>query len=379
MTISPDVPVATRPSAGPARAPGGAGGSDFARLSRRVAEAGLLARRPGYYTARIGAVTALYAAGWAAFATLGDTWWQLAIAAFLAFVFGQVALVSHDLAHRQVFRRRRPSEIAGRLFGNLGIGMSYGWWMNKHTRHHANPNHEELDPDVAPDILVWSADQARSSRGPARLIGGHQALLFFPLLTLEGFNLHVASLRALRSPAMKSRVLEGTLLLLHLAGLLTALFLVLPPGKAVAFLAVNQCLFGVYLGCTFAPNHKGMPTFTGAERPDFLRRQVLTSRNVRGGRLTDLMLGGLNHQIEHHLFPSMPTPHLRRARVLVRAYCAETGVPYHETGLLRSYREALAHLHRVGEPIRRREAGPAVTGQGHTASERRRPRCRRNQ
>ncbi|MCN9240591.1 acyl-CoA desaturase [Streptomyces sp. RY43-2] len=353
MTISTDASVAAGPSAARPRTSPSRAGSDFARLSRRITEAGLLERRPGYYTVRLGTVIALLAAGWGAFFALGDTWWQLAVAAFLALMFGQVALVAHDLAHRQVFRRRRPSEIWGRLFGNLGIGMSYGWWMNKHTRHHANPNHEDLDPDVAPDILVWSTDQARESSGLARLIGGHQAPLFFPLLTLEGFNLHVSSVRALRSPWMKNRLLEGSLLFLHIAAYLSALFLVLSPGKAVAFLAVHQCLFGVYLGCTFAPNHKGMPTFSGDERPDFLRRQVLTSRNVRGGAFTDVMLGGLNYQIEHHLFPSMPTPHLRRAQALVRAYCAEIDVPYHETGLIQSYREALAHLHRVGEPIRR--------------------------
>ncbi|MEU1661573.1 fatty acid desaturase family protein [Streptomyces griseofuscus] len=353
MTISTDASLVTGPSAAPSRTSPPRSGSDFAGLSRRITEAGLLKRRPGYYTVRLGLVIALLAAGWGTFAALGDTWWQLAVAAFLSLAFGQVALVAHDLAHRQVFRRRRPSETWGRLFGNLAIGMSYGWWMNKHTRHHANPNHEELDPDVAPDILVWSTDQARDSKGVARLIGGHQAFLFFPLLTLEGFNLHVASVRALCSPSMKNRLLEGSLLLLHIAAYLSALFLVLSPGKAVAFLAVHQCLFGVYLGCTFAPNHKGMPTLSGDERPDFLRRQVLTSRNVRGGLLTDVMLGGLNYQIEHHLFPSMPTPHLRRARTVVRAYCAEIGVPYHETGLIRSYREALTHMHRVGEPIRR--------------------------
>ncbi|MGN5381875.1 fatty acid desaturase family protein [Streptomyces lasalocidi] len=347
-----DTPVASGAPAARSRTTGSASGSDFARLSRRVTEAGLLERRPGYYTARLGLVIALLAAGWGTFLALGDTWWQLAVAAFLALMFGQVALVAHDLAHRQVFGSARRSEIWGRLFGNLGIGMSYGWWMNKHTRHHANPNHEELDPDVSPDILVWSTEQARNSRGLARLIGGHQALLFFPLLTLEGFNLHVSSVRALRAPSMKKRVLEGALLFLHILAYVSALFLVLSPGKAVAFVAVHQCLFGVYLGCTFAPNHKGMPTLTGDDRPDFLRRQVLTSRNVRGGQLTDVMLGGLNYQIEHHLFPSMPTPHLRRAQVVVRQYCAEIGVPYHETGLIQSYREALTHMHRVGEPIR---------------------------
>ncbi|AEW98392.1 fatty acid desaturase family protein [Streptantibioticus cattleyicolor] len=359
MTISTEVPLLAGTPAVPTRTSGSGAGSDFARLSRRITDAGLLDRRPGYYTARLAVVIASLAAGWGAFFALGDSWWQLAVAAFLAVVFSQMALVAHDLAHRQVFRRRRPSETWGRLFGNLGIGMSYGWWMNKHTRHHANPNHEQLDPDVVPDILVWSTEQARVSRGLPRFIGGHQASLFFPLLTLEGFNLHLSSVRALRSPAMKHRLLEGALLGAHIAGYLCALFLVLSPGKAVAFLAVHQCLFGVYLGCTFAPNHKGMPTFTGDERPDFLRRQVLTSRNVRGGRLTDVVLGGLNYQIEHHLFPSMPTPHLRRAHVIVRDYCAEIGVPYHETGPIQSYREALTHLHRVGEPIRRQRKASA--------------------
>jgi fatty acid desaturase len=350
-----DPPPAPVPA--PAPAPEGErGGSDYAALSRRIAEAGLLERRPGYYTVRLTLVAALFAGGCAAFFSLGDSWWQLAVAAFMALVFGQVALVAHDLAHRQVFRLRRPSELSGRLFGNLGIGMSYGWWMNKHTRHHANPNHEELDPDVAPDILVWSTEQARNSRGLARLIGGRQAFLFLPLLTLEGFNLHVSSARALRSRSLrmsaKHRLLEAGLLALHFGAYLSALLLVLSPGKALAFLLVHQCLFGVYLGCTFAPNHKGMPTFTGADRPDFLRRQVLTSRNVRGGPVTDVLLGGLNYQIEHHLFPNMPTPHLRRARPIVRAHCARLGIPYHETALLSSYREALTHLHRVGAPLR---------------------------
>ena len=327
-------------------------GSDFARLSRRVNEAGLLKRCPGYYTVRIGLLAACYLGGLAAFFALGDTWWQLLVAVVFAVLFGQVALVSHDLAHRQVFRTRRPSEIAGLIAGNVGVGMSYGWWMDKHTRHHANPNHEELDPDVAPDILVWSDDQARASRGIPRFLGRRQAYLFFPLLTLEGLNLHVASVRALFNPKLKRRGLEATLLFAHFAGYLGALFLVLSPGKALLFLVVHQALWGLYMGSIFAPNHKGMPMLSGDDRPDFLRRQVLTSRNVRGNWLVDNALGGLNYQIEHHLFPSMPSPHLRHAQPIVREYCEELGVPYTETGLLDSYVQALRHLHRVGAPLR---------------------------
>ncbi|MFF5211536.1 fatty acid desaturase family protein [Streptosporangium sp. NPDC000396] len=334
-------------------------GSDFARLSRRIAREGLLERRPGYYAVRIGLVASLFAAGWAAFFAVGDSWYQLLVAFFLALVFAQVALLAHDLAHRQVFRTRRASEIAGLLAGNLGIGMSYGWWMDKHTRHHANPNHEDHDPDVSPDVLVWSVDQAVTSRGLARFLGRYQAFLFFPLLTLEAFNLHVSSFRALSRPSLRNRGMEAALLAGHVAVYLVTLFAVLPPGKAVVFFLVHQAVFGVYLGCTFAPNHKGMPMLSGEDRLDFLRRQVLTSRNVHGGWVMDTVLGGLNYQIEHHLFPSMPTANLRRAQPIVRAYCEELGIDYLETGLVSSYRQALRHMHAVGEPLRARGRVPA--------------------
>jgi fatty acid desaturase len=327
-------------------------GSDFSELSRRITEAGLLRRRPLYYSTRFGAVGIALAGGVAAFVALGDSWGQLFVAVALAVVFGQLALAAHDLAHRQVFSRRRPSEAGGLLTANLLLGMSYGWWMNKHTRHHANPNHEEKDPDVSPDILVWSRRQARAAVGIARFVGKHQAALFFPLLTLEGLNLSFNSFKALRGPSMKRPVLEGALLAGHFAVYFGGLFTVLSPGKALVFVAVHQGLFGIYLGSVFAPNHKGMPMIEAGTRLDFLRRQVLTSRNVRGGAFIDALMGGLNYQIEHHLFPSMPTPALARAQRITERYCAELGVPYHQTGLLASHREALRHMRSVGEPLR---------------------------
>ncbi|MEV4804693.1 acyl-CoA desaturase [Nonomuraea sp. NPDC049421] len=328
-------------------------GSDYARLSRRIAQAGLLDRRPGYYAARITLVAALFAGTWALFAALGDSWWQLAVAVLLAAAFGQVTLLAHDLAHGQIFRSRRTSRNAGLIVGNLAVGLSYGWWMDKHTRHHANPNHEDHDPDVSPDFLLWSERQAEASKGLPRFIGRYQAWLFFPLLTLEGVNLKVSSFRALRRPTLKNRALEGALLGGHVLAYLGALLLVLPLPKALLFLAVHQACYGVYLGCTFAPNHKGMPVLTSADELDFLRKQVLTSRNVRGGHLVTTALGGLNYQIEHHLFPSMPTANLRKARPIVRDHCASLGIDYVECGLLESWGQALRHLHDVGRPLRR--------------------------
>jgi fatty acid desaturase len=325
-------------------------GSEYARLSRQVKQAGLLERRPGFYLWKISATAVLLAAGWTVFVMVGNSWWQLAVAAFLAVMFTQVGFLGHDAGHRQIFGSRRPNYVLGVLLGNLGIGLSYGWWVDKHNRHHAHPNQEGADPDIAVGALAFTAAQARASRGAARLAFRYQAYLFFPLLLGEAISLHVGSIRALASRPARRRSWEAVLLGFHFCGYLAVVFLVLSPVKAVVFIVVQQGLFGLYLGCSFAPNHKGMPILGPADQSDFLRRQVLTSRNVRGGWLTDVALGGLNYQIEHHLFPSMPRPNLRRSQALVAAFCQERGLPYCQGSLAGSYAQALRHLNAVGRP-----------------------------
>jgi fatty acid desaturase len=328
-------------------------GSDYAQLSRQIRQAGFMDRRPRYYAWQITITAVLLAAGWAAFAVIGDSWSQLGVAVFLAVMFTQVGFLGHDAGHRQIFRSRQGNYIIGVLLGNLGIGLSYGWWVSKHNRHHAHPNQEGADPDIAIGMLAFTKSQAGASQGLIRLVFRFQAYLFFPLLLLEAVNLHVASIQALVSRASRHRAWEAGLLAAHVAGYFTAVFLVLSPVKAVAFILVQQATFGLYLGVSFAPNHKGMPILDAADRSDFLRRQVLTSRNVRGYWLTDLALGGLNYQIEHHLFPSMPRASLRHCQPMVRAFCQQLDLPYCQSSLVGSYAQALRHLNAVGKSVRR--------------------------
>jgi fatty acid desaturase len=346
------VPHVSQSDAGQRPQSASARGSQYAGLSRRVRQAGLLDRRLRYYTWKIALTALALAAGWTTFAVLGDSWWQLGTAVFLAVVFTQIGFLGHDAGHRQVFRTRRANYVLGVLCANLATGLSYGWWTGKHNRHHAHPNTEGADPDIMLSVLAFSGAQARRSRGVQRLVFRYQAYLLVPMLLLEAISLHAAGIRAMTRRACRNRAWEAGLLGVHAAGYLAVIFIVLPPVKAVAFIVVQQGLFGFYLGCSFAPNHKGMPVLAASDKTDFLRRQVLTSRNVRGGWLTDLAMGGLNYQIEHHLFPSMPRPSLRRSRPLVAAFCAEHGVPYRETTLLGSYAQALRHLHATGKLTR---------------------------
>jgi fatty acid desaturase len=332
----------------------------FPPLIRQIRDQGLLDRRRGYYARLIGVDLILYAAVWAAVAWAGDSWWQLALAFPAAILTTRIYFLGHDAGHGQIAATRRMNRLLGMVVGDLLLGLSYGWWTDKHNRHHANPNHADKDPDVSVGILVWTAAQAVDRRGGfVRWFTRNQGRLFVPLLLLEGINLKVTSISSVvaelrtkdRARREQARI-EALLLTVHFGVYLGLVFTVMSPALAVLFVLVHQALLGLHLGCAFAPNHKGMPSPEAGERWDHLHRQVLTSRNVRGGWVTDWFLGGLNYQIEHHLFPSMPRPHLRRAQPVIRRHCELAGLPYTEEGLAASYAQALRHLHAVGAPLR---------------------------
>ncbi|ALC25787.1 acyl-CoA desaturase [Streptomyces sp. CFMR 7] len=328
-------------------------GSDFGPLLRAVKGQGLLDRRTGRYVLDIVANTVALGVVITALVSLGDTWWSLLLTLPLALLWTRTAFLAHDAGHSQITGDRRASRLIGLIHANLLLGMNEAWWNDKHVRHHANPNHVDKAPDVGVGALVWTQKQAIGREGFARRLARNQARLFFPMLLLEGIALKVYGFQFLRRQPVGERVVSALFMTGHIALYATLLLTTLSPGKAVVFALLLHALFGLHLGLAFAPNHKGMemPDPDG-ERWGHLQRQVLTSRNVRGSLLTDWFLGGLNYQIEHHLFPSMPRPHLRLAQPLVRAHCRSLGMPYTETGLVESYRQALAHMHEVGAPLR---------------------------
>jgi fatty acid desaturase len=315
-------------------------------LLANVQRAGLLERSLAAYLPRMVALAVAVAAGITMVLRLGDSWWQVATAGYFAVVFAQFGFLGHDAGHQQIFRAKKWNDRLGLVVSTLGVGLSYGWWVDKHNRHHRNPNEVGRDPDVERSVLAWTGQQASGQRGLLRLIARHQHVAFFPLLLLEGWNLHVGSVRSLaRRP--RNRFIESSLLFAHAAGSLALLLVVMSPAKALVFVVVQQSVFGLYLGSVFAPNHKGMDMPVGGGRSDFVRRQVLTSRNIAGGRLTAAVFGGLNYQIEHHLFPSMPSHNLRRCRPIVREFCLARGIVYTETNVLASYRWVLRYLRSV--------------------------------
>jgi len=337
--VSPGAPV-------PART---ATAQDYSALAAYVRESGLLRRRYVYYWTRLVAVVLAFASIWVAVVLVGNSWWQLAVAAGFAVVLTQIAFLGHDSAHRQIFNSGSWNDWTSRILAGGFVGLSHTWWRNKHNRHHGKPNQVGEDPDIAPGVVVWTQDALEARSGWRAWFGRHQGWFFFPLLTLEGLSLHVSSVRLLVTKgAVPHRWVEAPIVITRLAVYVGLLFWLLPPSKAFAFIGVQMALFGILLGGSFAPNHKGMPIIPAGLKVDFLRRQVLTSRNIKGGVAVDFMMGGLNYQVEHHLFPSMPRPNLRHVQPVVRDYCQQKGVTYTEVGFFRSYKIVVDYLNRVG-------------------------------
>ena len=260
---------------------------DFRALAVEIRDAGLLDRRFGYYVLKIGLTLAFFGAGWAALVIVGDSWATLGIAALLGVMFTQLGFVGHDAGHQQVFRSRRANWVLGLAVGNALIGLSFGWWVPKHSAHHAHPNQIDRDPDIGEGLVL--SDSSRLMRFLTR----SQGTLFFPLMLLQ------------------------------------------------------QAIFSIYLGLSFAPNHKGMPVLDTDTKMGFARRQIITARNISGGRFITFLLGGLNYQIEHHLFPTMPRPNLARAQSIVQPFCIASDYGYCEATLFGSYAQTFRHVRAV--------------------------------
>ncbi|HEY8588266.1 MAG TPA: acyl-CoA desaturase [Naasia sp.] len=326
-----------------------ANASDYTALANEIKAAGLLKRRPVWYAMRVTILLGALALGFVLLFTLGQTWWQLLVAVYFSVVFTQIAFLAHDGAHRQIFESGKHNEWSSRVAGNLFVGLSYGWWMTKHSRHHANPNTVGKDGDIVPGAIVFTKEDMAERSGVKRWLLSKQGYYFFPILLLSGIDLHVNAVKTVfRDETIKHRVVEGALLAVRLIGFPVLVFLAIGPVFGAVFMLVQLMAFGFYMGGSFAPNHKGMRIIAHDEKVDYLRRQVLTSRNISGSWVIPTAMGGLNYQVEHHLFPNMPSVNLRKARPIVQRYCAELGIDYTETTLLQSWRIVVTYIHKVG-------------------------------
>jgi fatty acid desaturase len=284
-----------------------------------------------------------YAAGYAVLLHAPALWLRLPVLVALAFLTVQAGFVAHQAGHLAITRHRALADALGQLFHTFFTALCYSYFQHIHRRHHPHCNDRSRDPDMQSDFVSMYAESAREKRGFARWITRRQGALVWALIWLQGFTLKIDSLRYLAREPRATRV-DQAFLALHFA------FWFLPPllvlGAADAFInyAVMTLFIGAYTGCVFVVNHVGTRVIEPGEKLSYFHHEIAVTRNLGDSWLDDLVFGGVNNHIEHHLFPAMPSARLRAARRVTRAFCARHGIAYREMSWLDGAREVTRHF-----------------------------------
>ena len=329
------------------------GGQGYRALKQRIKEAGLLEKQPRYYAARIAGNFGLLAVSLFLLFWIDSFMLQLLVTApLLAFTYVQLSFLGHNSGHNQVGVHAWQDSFLTHLHFGLLLGTSASWWLDRHNTHHGRPNVHDEDPDIDFPFLAFREEEALASRGIPRLIIKYQAFIFPFLSLLVPLNMRLRSILKILSGEARHPWRESGLMVTHFVLYTGLLLAALPALQALVFAVVHHAVVGIYFVSVFAANHKGMPVLDRTHQLDFVHLQVLTSRNVRSHLLTDFLYGGLNFQIEHHRFPTMPQNKLRDAQPIVREFCHAEGISYHETSFIQAQKEILVHLYNVGACIR---------------------------
>jgi fatty acid desaturase len=340
------------------------GEADLALLKASLRAAGVFAPCPGYCWRKFAELFALWSVSAGALLAARHSPWVLVVAPLWSLATAQTVLFAHDAVHGNAFAARGLARrwVPHLLIGGL-CGGSTSWWKQSHDRHHTMSNDPGLDPDIDYPFLAFDLAQAREKAPMFHPMLRHQHLLIWFLLPGAALTMRLYSviylLRRLKSAAAAERQrrhgFELGLLLAHWAAYLSLVGVLLPPHFAIAFVALHQAGFGTYLALITATNHWAMP-MPDAQHHTFIEHQVMTSRNIRGGRLVRFGYGGLNTQIEHHLFVGLPRPRQFQARAVVRAFCLERGVPYVEQTPAEALRSIYGCLRSVAQEVRASES-----------------------
>jgi acyl-lipid Delta6-acetylenase / acyl-lipid (9-3)-desaturase len=280
-----------------------------------------------------------------------NQWVLLIVGSVLLGVFWQQSgWLSHDFLHHQVFSDRRWNNIMGLLLGNVGQGFSVSWWKNKHNTHHASPNVHGTDPDIdTMPILAWSEHALKQDNGDSwlsRFLVYNQAQLYFVILTFARLAWAQQSFVYALTKCPDNALVEFGTIAVHWMSYLALMITCLTPVQSLAFFVLSQASCGFLLAVVFSLNHNGMPVLSAQESLDteFYRKQIITGRDIHPTIMATWLTGGLNYQIEHHLFPSLPRHNFHLVQPHVRALCKKYNVPYHVTDMVSGTKEVLGRL-----------------------------------
>ena len=323
----------------------------YAELRRMVIAAGLLERRYAYYLARTSFCFLLLLICIALpFVLPASFGWSAIVSIALGFTMVQIALIGHDAGHLEIFRKTTKNWLLGQLCWSITTGVSFWYWNDRHNRHHGHTNDLNEDPDIrggGPLAVAFTDDEAASRHGWRRAMIKYQVILVALGMLLYTFAFRAEGwLFALRSLRSTRRVLEIIFLTLNIV--LWIIFINVLGWRGLGIFLASNVVGSFYFVALISPNHNGMPVWTRGIKLSFLERQVLSSRNLTSHPAWDFLYGGLNYQIEHHLFPTLPRANLKRAQALIQPFCEVHGLSYEVLNPLKAYWRVYLELRRVG-------------------------------
>jgi fatty acid desaturase len=296
---------------------------------------------------RSAAYGAFILAGYAAayVALLADPGLAVRAAAIVALAFLSVhaGFLAHEAVHGALSRNRFVTGLVGQIFNTLLTALCYSYFCHIHRRHHPHCNNRLRDPDMQSGFFSMYRESAREKRGLGALVSRHQSVLIWVLVWLQGFTLKIDSLQFLQRNPRATRV-DQAMVLLHFALWFVPPVIALGFATALTNYLLMTLMIGPYLGAIFLVNHIGTRVIEPDESISFFEQELSVTRNLGTSRLDDFLFGGLNNHIEHHLFPSMPTAGLRRARGITREFCRRHGLAYREMSWLAAARAVSAHF-----------------------------------
>jgi fatty acid desaturase len=315
---------------------------DLRALRKQVEDAGLMKTNWLWYVYKTVTTFAFVFAGIAA-TLLGHS---LIGAVLIGIGLQQLGWLGHDYCHHMVFQERRYNRWMGYFSGNILQGFSQRWWADRHNTHHAITNVLDSDPDVD-NVPLFAWDELELANVPqwARRFMVYQQYYFVPwtpFLRLIWCLMSIIFVATLPKHANhKYRAyykIEAITLALHWAWYIPVMLMAESPTR---FFFITQFIPGAGIALVVFLNHYSCKKYlTVADDFDFASLVCRTTRNITPGLVTDWWFGGLNYQIEHHMFPNMPRHNLSKATKYVKQYCKDHKIPY----LVSDASEALTHI-----------------------------------
>jgi fatty acid desaturase len=257
--------------------------------------------------------------------------------------------VAHDLIHNQYFSKHTDRQFSY-FFGNFVLGLSANWWRYAHNLlHHIYTNVRSKDEDIKAVGGVFVGKRDWGS-----LFHNNQKYLYWLLLPFLSLSFLY---QTLWFSIKHKRWIELLIVFAHFLIPLYIYVTLANSNDCIIFLATMYLGYGTFLGLVVITNHIGCEVIEDEESKQgipWLDIQTRTSRNIRGGAFIHFICGGLNTQVEHHLFPKAPRFYLLRVAKITEQFCKENHITYYSTTLREAYKEIYEELEGNGHKTRER-------------------------